>query len=104
MVAPTSLETFELGDVPLQSGKVLRSARLVYATFGRLNARRDNAVLYPTHYTGSHSDNASVVGPGRALDPMRWFVVVPNLFGNGVSSSPSHDGPQRGAGPPHERT
>jgi homoserine O-acetyltransferase/O-succinyltransferase len=97
MAAPTSLETFELGDVALQSGRVLRGARLVYATFGRLNARRDNAVLYPTHYTGSHSDNASLVGPGRALDPSRWFVVVPNLFGNGFSSSPSHDGSQRGA-------
>jgi len=95
--APTSLDTFALGDVALQSGEVLRSARLVYATFGAPNARRDNTVLFPTYYTGSHSDNARLVGPGRALDPSRWFVVVPNLFGNGVSSSPSHEGPQRGA-------
>lgn len=97
MAPPPAIEAFELGDVALQSGKVLRGARLVYATFGVLNARRDNAVLYPTHYAGSHGDNASIVGPGRALDPSRWFVIVPNLFGNGVSSSPSHEGPQRGA-------
>jgi homoserine O-acetyltransferase len=95
--AATSVETFELGDVPLQSGEVLLGARLVYATFGAPNARRDNTVLFPTYYTGSHRDNARLVGPGRALDPSRWFVVVPNLFGNGVSSSPSHPGPQRGA-------
>jgi len=33
---------------------------------------------------------------GRALDPERYFIVIPNLFGNGVSSSPSHAGAQRG--------
>jgi homoserine O-acetyltransferase/O-succinyltransferase len=69
----------------------------VYATYGEPNAGRDNAVLFPTYYTGSHSSNARLIGPGRALDPARWFVVVPNLFGNGISSSPSHPGPQRGA-------
>jgi homoserine O-acetyltransferase len=96
-VTATSLDTFELGDVALQSGEVLRDARLVYATYGRPNARRDNTVLFPTYYTGSYADNASIVGPGRALDPARWFIVVPNLFGNGVSSSPSQAGPCRGA-------
>ena len=38
-----------------------------------------------------------MVGAGRALDPERYFVVMPNMFGNGVSSSPSHHAPQRGA-------
>jgi homoserine O-acetyltransferase/O-succinyltransferase len=94
----TDYEVFELGDVLLQSGAVLRSARLAYATFGQLNTARDNAVLFPTYYTGTHRDNGHIIGPGRALDPERFFVVVPNLFGNGVSSSPSSpDTPQRGA-------
>lgn len=88
---------FELGDLALQSGAVLESARLAYATHGTLNAARSNAVLFPTYYTGTHRDNAKIVQPGRALDPERWFVVVPNLFGNGVSSSPSNHAPQRGA-------
>jgi len=51
----------------------------------------------PTYYTGTHRENARLVGPGRALDPDRWFVVVPNMFGNGVSSSPSNHGSQGGA-------
>ena len=85
---------FELGDVPLQSGQVLRAGRLAYAAFGRLNAARDNAVLFPTFYTGTHRDNAPLVARGRALDPERWFVVVPNLIGNGVSSSPSNHAQQ----------
>jgi homoserine O-acetyltransferase/O-succinyltransferase len=88
---------FDLGDLELQSGAVLRRARLVYATRGRLNAARDNAVLFPTYYTGRHGDNLRLVGAGRALDPQRWFIVVPNLFGNGVSSSPSNHEEQHGA-------
>jgi homoserine O-acetyltransferase len=93
----TDAEIFELGDVPLQSGHVLRSARLAYATFGRLSPARDNVVLFPTYYGGTHRDNARMVGEGRALDPARHFVVIPDLLGNGVSSSPSNHAPQRGA-------
>lgn len=81
---------FDLGDFELTSGAVLARARLAYATRGQLNAAGDNAVLFPTYYTGRHDDNLKLVGAGRALDPSRWFVVVPNLFGNGVSSSPSN--------------
>jgi homoserine O-acetyltransferase/O-succinyltransferase len=94
-----ALNDFELGDFALQSGLTLRRARLAFATRGRLNAERDNVVLFPTYYTGRHTDNLRLVAPGRALDPDRYFVVVPNLFGNGLSSSPSrHAAPeQRGA-------
>lgn len=86
-----------LGDVPLESGQVLRDAQLAYATFGAPSAARDNVVLFPTYYGGTHLDNARLIGEGRALDPRRWFVVVPNLFGNGVSSSPSNHPTQGGA-------
>jgi len=88
---------FELGDFELQSGEVLREAKLAFATRGTLNPVRSNAVLFPTYYTGTHHDNLKLVQAGRALDPERWFVVVPNLFGNGVSSSPSNHGAQPGA-------
>lgn len=92
----------ELGDLELQSGQTLRRARLAFAARGRLNAARDNVVLLPTYYTGRHDDNLKLVAPGRALDPERFFVVIPNLFGNGLSSSPSRHAAseQRGAGFP----
>ena len=91
-----------LGDVPLDSGEILRDARLAYRTYGEPNAARDNCIVFPTYYTGSHDSNARMIGPGRALDPTRWFIVVPNLFGNGVSTSPSNAAPgQRGADFPH---
>ena len=91
-------EVFEAGGVRLQSGVVLADTRLAYLTLGTLSAARDNAVLLPTYYTGSHRQCAQMVGPGRALDPARWFVIIPNLLGNAVSSSPSNTPPpQAGA-------
>lgn len=82
----------ELGDLSLESGEMLTNARLAYATYGSLSPDRRNCVLLPTYYTGTHASYEPLVGAGRALDPERWFVVVPNLFGNGVSSSPSRAG------------
>ena len=95
--AATDTLYFELGDFELQSGETLRGARLAYQVLGHLRTDRGNAVLFPTYYTGTHRDNAKLVQPGRALDPAQWFVVIPNLFGNGVSSSPSNHPTQGGA-------
>lgn len=83
-------EIFELGDFALQNGAILREAKLAYKTFGTLNAAKDNAILYPTWYSGQHYDNEWLVGPGMALDPGRYFIIIPNMFGNGLSSSPSN--------------
>lgn len=81
---------FEAGSVLLQSGLTHRNTRLAYRTWGKLNAERSNTVLWLTPYGAHHSDIAFMVGAGRALDPDRYFVVTPNLFGNGLSSSPSN--------------
>jgi len=73
--------------------------KLAYTVHGTLNSQGNNAILFPTYYTGTHSDNARLIGPGRALDTNKYFIIVPNLFGNGISSSPSNteqpfDGPR----------
>lgn len=86
------LEIFELGTVELDRGGQLHAARLAYATAGALAPDGGNVVVMPSYYTGSHVECAHMVGPGRALDPARFFIVMPNLFGNGVSSSPSNTG------------
>ncbi|EIC85902.1 alpha/beta fold hydrolase [Serratia sp. M24T3] len=90
-------QQFLLGDFPLQNGEVLQQASLAYATFGELNEQGDNAILIPSYYTGSHRNYFKLIGPGKALDPTRYFIVLSNMFGNGLSSSPSHSGPQHGA-------
>lgn len=84
-------EMFELGDVPLQKGSVLPDAKLGYLTLGELNEARDNVVICPTWFTGTPADVAFwLTGPERALDPSKYFIVIPNHFGAGVSSSPSN--------------
>ena len=88
---------FKLGDFELQSGTVLKDAFLSYETHGKLNQDRSNAILYPTWYTGRHMDNRAAIGRGRALDPENYFIIVPDMFGNGLSSSPTN------TRPPHDR-
>ncbi len=86
-------EVFEPGDVVLQSGLTLRQAKLAYKTYGTLAPSADNVVVMPTFYGSQHTENEAMIGPGRALDPARYFIVMPNMFGNGLSSSPSNTPP-----------
>jgi homoserine O-acetyltransferase len=79
-----------VADLDLQSGARLPGARLVYKTYGALNADRSNAILFPTRFGGTHEQNEFLIKRGMALDPERSFVIVPNMLGNGVSSSPSN--------------
>src|SRR6201996_1912529 len=81
---------FDLGDFVLQCGKTLRAAKLAYKTFGTLSSAKDNAIVYPTWYSGQHTENEWLIGPGKALDPDKYFIIIPNMFGNGLSSSPSN--------------
>lgn len=89
---------FELGDIALQSGDVLPDAKLAYQTYGTLNKAGDNVVVMPTFYTGTHRRNEGFFGAGRAIDANKHFIVSINMFGNGISSSPSNT-PSPFAGP-----
>ena len=85
----TSPNRFVLEEFPLQCGVVLPQAEVLYQTYGELNTERSNAVLYPTSYGAQHSDVDWLVRPGGILDPTDWYVIMPNMFGNGLSTSPS---------------
>lgn len=93
---------FEAGDLRLSSGATYRGARLSYRTYGKLSPARDNVVLYPTSYSAQHLDTEWLIEPDGILDPTRWFVVIPDMFGNGLSSSPSNTAsPWDGSRYPH---
>ncbi|GAA2980120.1 MULTISPECIES: homoserine O-acetyltransferase MetX [Streptomyces] len=93
--------------LPLESGGSLSGVRLAYETWGRLAPDASNAVLVlhaltgdshvagpagPGHPTAGWWD--ALVGPGRALDTRRWFVVAPNVLGGCQGSTgPSSPGP-----------
>ncbi len=81
---------FDLGDFQLRSGNVLPDAFIGYETHGELNADRSNVIVYPTWYGGTHEANRGAIGDGRALDPREYFIVVPDQFCYGYSSSPSN--------------
>jgi homoserine O-acetyltransferase len=83
---PVADGVLELGDLPAERGGVITGARLVWQSHGTLNAARDNVIVYPCSYTASHEDLAWLIGPDGVLDPTRWFIVVPDMFSNGLSS------------------
>jgi homoserine O-acetyltransferase len=83
---PVTDGVLELGDLPVERGGVITGARLVWQSHGTLNAARDNVIVYPCSYTASHDDLAWLIGPDGVLDPTRWFIVVPDMFSNGLSS------------------
>ena len=91
------MNNYELGDIELLSGETLLSAKLAYKTYGALNSDKNNVILLPTFYTGTHKRNEGFFGANRAINPEKHFIVSINLFGNGLSTSPSNSIKQKGS-------
>ena len=81
---------FVIANFKTESGVTLPQARIVYGTYGHLNEAKDNVVLLPSHYMANFHGYEWLIGPDRALDPSKLFLVATELFGNGRSSSPSN--------------
>ena len=89
--APAQEQQFAaLGDFKLSSGEILRDCRIGYRTFGKLNASKSNAILFPSWAGGNTGQMLSSAGPGSGLDIAKDFVIVVDPLANGVSSSPSN--------------
>ena len=83
--------SFELGDLKLEKGGVIRNAKLSWQTHGTLSPARDNVIVYPCSYGATHETQEWLIGSDGVLDPERWFVVIPDMFSNRLSSSASTD-------------
>lgn len=82
-------ELRSIGRFELEEGGVIPDLQLAVATHGTLNDARSNAILIPTWFSGTHQTWEQVyLGPGRALDPDEYFIVIVNQIGNGLSTSP----------------
>ena len=89
--APEGTQQFaELGAFKLRNGAIIQELRLGYRTLGKLNAEKSNAILWPTWLGGKSEDLLQFVGPGKVVDSGRYFVVLVDAIGDGVSSSPSN--------------
>ena len=70
-------ETHGLGRFSLEEGGDLSDCHLAYATFGRLNNSKSNAILVPTWYGGaSKIMEQAYIGEGRGLDPQKDFIAT----------------------------
>ena len=98
-------ELHDIGNLDLEEGGTIRGCKLAYATFGTLNAAKDNAILIPTWYSGTNKIIEQVyIGKGRALDPDKYFIIIVNQIGNGLSTSPHNTPAPAGMGNfPHVR-
>ncbi|MBO1901200.1 alpha/beta fold hydrolase [Leucobacter weissii] len=82
-----------VGRLELEEGGVIEDTTLAVRTWGTLAPARDNAILIPTWYSGTHQIWADAyIGPGHALDPEKYFIVCVNQIGNGLSVSPHNTG------------
>jgi homoserine O-acetyltransferase/O-succinyltransferase len=89
---PVQDGVFDLGDLPAERGGVIRRAKLAWQAHGTLSAARDNVIVYPCSYTADHEGLSWLIGPDAVLDPARWFIVIPDMFSNGLSSGAADPG------------
>jgi homoserine O-acetyltransferase len=80
----------ELGEFKLQSGAVIHDFRLGYRSLGKLNAEKSNAILWPTWLGGTSEQLLQFIGPGKVVDSGKYFVVLVDAIGDGVTTSPSN--------------
>jgi homoserine O-acetyltransferase len=79
-----------LGDCKLDNGQQITGCQIGYRTWGKLNSDGTNAILFPTWFVGTSSQIAGSIGTGKLVDPAKYFVIVVDALGDGVSSSPSN--------------
>src|SRR6476646_5821035 len=84
------IHEFVIANFKTESGVTLPQARVVYGTYGHLNAARDNVILMPSHYMADYHGYEWLIGEKLALDPGKLFLVTTEMFGSGHSSSPSN--------------
>jgi len=83
-------QLFGEGDLKLESGETIKDFSISYVTHGTLNAKKSNAILMVTAISGNHHRLDFMIGPGKALDTDKYFIVCTDAIANGFSTSPSN--------------
>jgi len=87
-------QLYKIGDLKLEGGEVIKDFAISYVTHGKLNAKKSNAILMVTAISGNHHRLDFLIGPGKALDTNKYFVVATDAIGNGLTTSPSNSSAQ----------
>src|SRR5262249_40735911 len=83
-------QSYSEGDLKLESGEVIKDFSISYVTHGKLNDKKSNAILMVTAISGNHHRIDFMIGPGKALDTDKYFIVCTDAIANGLSTSPSN--------------
>jgi homoserine O-acetyltransferase len=94
-------QKFEEGELKLETGETIKDFAISYVTHGKLNEKKSNAILMTSSIGGNHHRIDFLIGPGKALDTDKYFVIATDAIGNGLSTSPSNSKIQHGTSFPH---
>ena len=94
-------ESYAMGDLKLESGEVIKDFSQSYVTHGTLNKDKSNAVLMTSSLAGNHHRVDFLIGPGKAFDTDKYFIICTDAIGNGLTTSPSNSKVQPGLKFPH---
>jgi homoserine O-acetyltransferase len=83
-------QLYSEGDLKLESGEAIKDFSISYVTHGTLNAKKSNAILMVTAVGGNHHRLDFMIGPGKALDPEKYFIICTDAISNGLTTSPSN--------------
>jgi homoserine O-acetyltransferase len=72
----------QLGDLQLEDGGVIKNLKMSYVTHGKLNAAKDNAILLMHGFGANHHGLDHLIGPGRAFDTDKYFIICTDELGN----------------------
>jgi len=87
-----------IGNLKLESGAIIQDCKIGYRTYGHLNAEKSNGILFPTWFVGTSKMIEGFVTPWRSvIDTTKYFLIIVDAIGNGVSTSPSNSVKQPGA-------
>ena len=97
---PDRQQFASLGDFKLESGQVIKNCRIGYRTYGKLNSAKNNGILFPSWFGGTAKD-VEYTDPWKAIDTTKYYLIIADALGDGVSSSPSNSMTQHGPRFPH---
>ena len=89
-LAAQQLKFASLGNFQLESGQTIHDLRIGYRTIGKPNGQKSNVVIFPTWFTGTTGELLDLVGPGKLVDSSKYYVILMDALGDGVTTSPSN--------------
>jgi homoserine O-acetyltransferase len=85
-----TLHLAHLGDFALEKGGTIHDCVVGYRTHGEMAGDKSNVIVVLTWFGGTSEGLDAWIGPGKLYDSSKYFVIVIDAFGDGLSSSPSN--------------